>query len=44
MENELFEKEFDEGVKERREFMLSNKPNPLVEYAKKAEANKKSLK
>jgi hypothetical protein len=43
MENELFEKELDEGVKERREFMLSNKPNPLVEYAKKVEANKKSL-
>jgi hypothetical protein len=42
-EEQLFRQARQKEIRERREFRLSGAPNPLVEYAKTIEANKKSL-
>ena len=43
IEERLFNEAQDQGVRERKEFKMSGAPNPLVEYAKNIEANKRSL-
>ena len=44
IEEELFGEAGEQNaVRERREFRMSGAPNPLVEYAKAIESNKKSL-
>jgi len=39
----LFSQAREKAIRERREFRLSGAPNPLVEYAKRMEKEKRSL-
>jgi hypothetical protein len=43
IEEQLFGEADQRAIRERKEFKLSGAPNPLVEYAKAMEANRKSL-